>query len=77
MLRDGQSLAGLSVALGSEAGGTPQRLRSDTQGRMVFTTPALGRWMLSGIDLRSLNAAQETWESQFTTLGFEVLPSLR
>lgn len=75
VLRDGQPLAGLSVALASEAGGTPQRQRSDAQGRVVFATPAPGRWMLSGTELRSLNAKEGTWESQFTTLVFELLPT--
>lgn len=74
VLRDGQPLAGLSVALGSEAGGTPQRQRSDAQGRVVFATPAPGRWMLSGTDLRALDPALGHWESQFTTLVFELLP---
>jgi uncharacterized GH25 family protein len=74
VLRDGLPLAGLSVALVSEAGGTPQRQRSDAQGRVVFATQAPGRWMLSGTALRSLSAKEGTWESQFTTLVFELLP---
>ncbi len=73
VLRDGQPAAGLSVALTSERKAPVARRRTDAQGRVVFPAPGAGRWMLSATDLRPVDAAQGTWESQFTTLVFEVV----
>ena len=74
VLRDGKPLAGLSIALSSERGIKPSRIRSDKDGRVVFAAPAPGRWMLSATDLNVVNAKKSIWESQFSTLVFEVLP---
>jgi hypothetical protein len=74
VLRDGKPLAGLSIALSSERGIKPSRIRSDKDGRVVFAAPAAGRWMLSATDLNLVNAKKSIWESQFSTLVFEVLP---
>ncbi|MGE0332688.1 MAG: DUF4198 domain-containing protein [Ramlibacter sp.] len=72
VLRDGKPLAGLSVALSGESGGAPRRVRSDAAGLVRFPAPAAGRWMLSATDLRPVNAADGVWDSQFSTLVFDV-----
>jgi uncharacterized GH25 family protein len=74
VLRDGKPLTGLSIELISERGIKPVRIRSDKDGRVVFAAPAAGRWMLSATDLNLVNAKKSIWESQFSTLVFEVLP---
>lgn len=76
VLRGGKPVPGLSVALTGEKGAAPQRARSDTAGRASFLRPGPGRWMLSATDLRSIDAQQGTWESEFSTLVFDV-PSSR
>lgn len=50
----------------------PQRARSDAAGRVSIARPAEGRWMLSATDLRSTDAQQGAWESEFSTLVFDV-----
>ena len=74
VLRDGKPLAGLSVALTSERGILTKRVRTDKAGRAIFDAPTEGRWMLSATDLRLVNKTKSIWESQFSTLVFEVLP---
>jgi uncharacterized GH25 family protein len=73
VLLDGKPLAGLSVALGSERGGKPQRLRTNAAGQVTFAAPGAGRWMLSATDLRVVDVSTSKWNSHFSTLVFEVL----
>jgi uncharacterized GH25 family protein len=74
VLLDGQPLAGLAVALWSERRSAPVWQTSDSEGRVSFRVPGPGRWLVSGTDLRAVDASKGTWESQFSTLTFEVLP---
>lgn len=71
VLHGGKPLPDLSVAL-SGGSGTPQRQRSDAAGKASFGMPAGGRWMLSATRLWPTDAAQGQWESQFSTLVFDV-----
>lgn len=73
VLLDGKPLAGISVALTGEKKGSVQRQRSDVNGRVEFPAPQAGRWMLSATDLRVVDVAQGTWDSQFSTLVFDIL----
>jgi hypothetical protein len=73
VLLDGRPLAGISVALTGEQKGSLQRLRSDQNGRVEFPAPKAGRWMLSATDLRVVDVAQGSWDSQFSTLVFDIL----
>ena len=73
VLLDGKPLAGLAVAMTGEHKAPVQRQRTDAQGKVVFAAPKAGRWMLSATDLRPVDIAQGTWESQFTTFVFEVV----
>lgn len=77
VLLDGKPREGLSIALTGEKAGKPQRLRSDAQGRVSFPMPKPGRWMLSATDLVARDAGKGEWESQFSTLVFEVPATLR
>lgn len=71
VLRDGQPLAGFPVELRN--GTLPVGLwrRTDAQGRVHLATLPAGRWLLRGIDLRL--QPDDTWDSRFVTLAFEVL----
>ena len=72
-LLDGRPQAGLSVALTGEGPDKPQRARTNANGEASFKAPGLGRWMLSATDLRPAEQRPGEWESQFTTLVFEIL----
>lgn len=71
VLRDGQPLADFPVELRN--GTLPVGLwrRTDAQGRVHQPTLPAGRWLLRGIDLRL--QPDDTWDSRFVTLAFEVL----
>lgn len=77
VLLDGKPRAGLSVALTGEGPGAPQRQRTNAQGEAIFAAPTSGRWMLSATDLGPAPSRPGEWESQFTTLVFEILPGAR
>ena len=46
--------------------------KTDAAGRAVFKLPRAGKWLLRGTELRSSNKPGTDWESDFTTLLFEV-----
>jgi uncharacterized GH25 family protein len=46
--------------------------KTDAAGRAVFKLPRAGKWLLRGTELRSSNRPGIDWESDFTTLLFEV-----
>jgi hypothetical protein len=77
VLLDGKPQGGLSVALTGEEPGAPQRQRTNAQGEVLFKGTPAGRWMLSATDLRPAEQRPGEWESQFTTLVFEILPESR
>lgn len=74
VLLDGKPLMGLAVALWSEKKSEPVWRTSDALGRVSFAAPSAGRWMVSGTDLRVVDALAGKWESQFSTLVFDILP---
>jgi Domain of unknown function (DUF4198) len=71
LLRDGQPLAGQALELHGEHGALGFWRRSDADGRVRFTLPLAGRWVLRGTELRLSESADVLWESRFVTLAFE------
>lgn len=74
VLRDGQPLAGFNVELRSDRTRSGLWRRTDDQGRVDFTPPLPGRWILRGVDLRLSAARPDSFDSRFLTLAFEVQP---
>lgn len=72
LLRDGRPLAGQALELHGEHGALGFWRRTDAEGRVRFTLPLPGRWVLRGTELRLAEAADVLWESRFVTLTFEV-----
>jgi len=72
VLRRGKPLAAFSVGLvhEGETGGVLKT--TDGQGRATFAILKAGRWLLRGTDLRRSAKPEADWESDFTTLTFEV-----
>ncbi len=70
--RDGQPLPGLAVELRSEHSPLGVWRLSDAQGRLTMPAPLPGRWLLRAIELRP--AADDTWDSRFVTLAFDIGP---
>jgi hypothetical protein len=72
LLRDGQPLAGQALELHGEHGAIGFWRRTDADGRVRFTLPLPGRWVLRGTELRLAEATDLLWESRFVTLAFAV-----
>lgn len=72
VLRDGVPLPGLAVELRSEHSALGFWKRTDADGRVRFTVPLAGRWVLRGTELRASDTRPDTWESRFVTLAFEL-----
>lgn len=75
LLRDGQPLAGQALELHGAHGPLGFWRRSDAEGRVRFTLPLAGRWVLRGTELRLAESAEVLWDSRFVTLAFEVGPA--
>ena len=73
LLRNGEPLAGLAVAV--DRGGPNCRTfqTTDAEGRARLTLDLAGKWLLTATDLRQ-SASGSGWESDFTTLTLEVGP---
>ncbi len=72
VLNDGQPLAELAVEFQSAASGLGIWRRTDAQGRVSFSPPLPGRWLLRGTELYPSTTRSDWWESRFVTLAFEV-----
>ena len=75
VLRDGQPLSDFAVELRNEHGPLGLWRKTDAEGRVRFTAPLPGRWVLRGTDLRLSEHEPDLWVSRFVTLAFEVAPS--
>lgn len=71
-LRDGRPFPGFSVELRHERSALGVWRRTDAAGRLAFTPPLSGRWLLRGIDLRASPDVPYRWDSHFATLAFTV-----
>lgn len=72
VLRDGQPLPGLAVELQGDHSPIGVWKKTDAEGRVSFTVPVAGNWLLRGTDLRLSTTVPDTWDSRFMTLAFSV-----
>jgi hypothetical protein len=72
VLRDGQPLPELAVELQNDQSPIGFWKKTDAEGRVSFTVPIAGNWLLRGTDLRLSTTAPDTWDSGFVTLAFRV-----
>ncbi len=72
VLRDGQPLPGLAVELQNDQSPLGFWKMTDAEGRVSFTVPIAGQWLLRGTDLRLSTTTPDTWDSRFVTLAFSV-----
>ena len=72
VLRNGAPLADFSLGIVREGPSNRSFKKTDSAGRAVFKLPRAGRWLLRGTELRSSQKPALDWESDFTTLVFEV-----
>ena len=72
VLKHGAPLIDFSLGIVREGRTNRAFRKTDAEGRAVFKVARAGKWLLRGTDLRSSNKAGTDWESDFTTLWFEV-----
>ena len=72
VLRNGTPLADFSLGIVREGKTNRSSTKTDTAGRAVFKLPRAGKWLLRGTELRSSQKPAVDWESDFTTMSFEV-----
>ena len=72
VLRNGAPLADFSLGIVREGKTNRALKKTDVDGRAVFKVARAGKWLLRGTELRSSNKPGTDWESDFTTLSFEV-----
>ena len=72
VLKEGKPFAdfALNAVTAGETKGDSRK--TDSNGRITFHVGKEGRWLLRGTDIRKSNKAESDWESDFTTLTFEV-----
>jgi uncharacterized GH25 family protein len=73
VLKEGQPRANLPVRA-ARKGGPGRIVRTDAAGRATFTLDAAGPWLIAGTELRESVARPGEWDSDFTTLTFDVRP---
>jgi hypothetical protein len=74
VLFDGEPLSGQAIGLVREGQEPDALLRSDDAGKVVITASGPGRHMIYATNLRPADGDEFNWESDFTTLTFEVQP---
>jgi len=72
LLRDGQPLPDQAVEFRQEDTRFGLWRRTDAQGRVSFTPPLPGQWILRAVDLRLSDTVPDRWDSRFLTLAFDV-----
>lgn len=72
LLRDGRPLAGQALELLGDQSSIGLWRRTDARGRVRFTLPTAGRWLLRGTELRLAESGGVLWDSRFVTLAFAV-----
>lgn len=72
VLKDGKPFAGFSLNAISAGETKGETRKTDADGRVTFRVSAAGRWLLRGTDIRRSSQPDTDWESDFTTLTFEV-----
>lgn len=74
LLRDGQPLPGLPLALRNDQSPLTLWHRSDADGWITAVLPLAARWLLSGVDLQPSAKVTDGWHSGFVSLHIETLP---
>ena len=76
LLYQGRPLAGaLVMALDAIDAQTPQKVRSDAQGRASFTLPRAGAWLIKAVHMiPAPRDASADWESFWASLTFSLPP---
>ena len=72
VLKNGTPLIDFSLGIMREGRTNRAFKKTDAAGRAVFKLGRAGKWLLRGTELRSSNKPGTDWESDFTTLLFEV-----
>lgn len=72
LLRGGKPAAGMAIGLVREGSPDGVLRTTDDAGRATFPLPKAGRWLLRATDLRPSDGKDVDWQSDFTTLTFEV-----
>jgi uncharacterized GH25 family protein len=72
VLRDGKPFAGFRVGIVGEGNASIDFATTDAKGAAALVVPRAGRWLLRGTDLRAAREPGLEWESDFTTLTFDV-----
>ncbi len=72
VLKNGSPLAEFSLGIVHEGGTNRTFKKTDAAGRTVFKLTRSGRWLLRGTELRAAAKPAGGWESDFTSLMFEV-----
>lgn len=72
VFKNGTPLIDFSLGIMREGGTNRVFKKTDAAGRAVFKVARAGKWLLRGTELRSSNKPGTDWESDFTTLWFEV-----
>ena len=73
VLRDGQPLPALAVELINADHPQPGSWQTtDAAGRITWSRPPAGRWLLRAVDLRLAAEPPDTWDSRFVTLSFSL-----
>ncbi len=72
VLKNGAPLPDFSLGIAREGGTQRTFKKTDAAGRAVFKLTRSGHWLLRGTELRRSTKAATDWESDFTTLTFEV-----
>ena len=72
VFKNGTPLIDFSLGIMREGRTNRAFKKTDAAGRAVFKLARAGKWLLRGTELRSSNKPGTDWESDFTTLLFEV-----
>jgi len=72
VFKNGTPLIDFSLGIMREGRSNRAFKKTDASGRVVFKLGRAGKWLLRGTELRSSNKPGTDWESDFTTLLFEV-----
>lgn len=72
VFRNGGPLADFSLGIVREGPTNRSFKKTDSAGRAVFKLPRAGKWLMRGTELRSSQRTAVDWESDFTTMAFEV-----
>jgi hypothetical protein len=75
VLRNGEPLGDFPVELRGDQSALGIWRKTNAEGRVSFTAPLPGRWVLRGTDLRVSERDPDLWESRFVTLAFEIQDS--